>query len=212
MAIAQSNPFMASPFMAGPFMERIVRFLMPFFVSITNDPDAVRVAIAEALASYNITNPADLLNAAQVIAFGFAALDTLGEAHASDLQDGMRLRYLGCANSLGRSVRLCEKALPKQRDPAATPAAEPKANPKAKPAAAPVAAAQPVNADPIAKARVFADQVRARVSTANLAPQADPQLSAEQAPSAFDQTHKLIWATALSEMAGELLDDTTAAP
>jgi hypothetical protein len=70
-----------------------------------------------------------MLNAAQIIAFGFAALETLDEAKASEVSPSMRLRYRGCANNLNRSCQRNEKALASQLSRDVPPAPQPHAEP-----------------------------------------------------------------------------------
>jgi hypothetical protein len=162
-----------------PIIERIVLFLVPFFVGVSDDSAAVRRAILDSLDEFGTTNHADLLIAAQVIAFGFAALDTLAEAHAGNHPEATRVRLRACANTLHRSVRMCEDALAKR--PGTKVPKPPSRN----------AGAQ--TGDAIEQARAFAASVRARLPAARQAPE----------PAGRDR----IWANALREVAGELQDD-----
>ncbi len=98
-----------------PIAERIVLFLLPYFVGVSDDVSAIRRAIFESLEALGATTQADLLTAAQAIAFGFAALDTLAEAHAAGHPEPVRTRLHACANALRRSARQCESALAKRR-------------------------------------------------------------------------------------------------
>ena len=95
----------------SPFLERLVRFLMPFFLGISVDIDATRIEIVETLQSYGARTRSEMLNAARIIAFGMSALDTLGESTATELSASMRLRFRGCANGLNRSSQQNEKTL-----------------------------------------------------------------------------------------------------
>ncbi len=163
-----------------PIIERIVLSLVPFFAGVSDDPAAVRRAIVDSLDEFGTTNHAELLLAAQVIAFGLAALDTLAEAHAGGHPDALRMRLRGCANTLHRSVRMCESALAKRPS---TKAPKP---------ASRTAAAQ--TGDAIEKARAFAASVRARLPATKPAPE----------PAGHNRR---IWADALRDVAGELLED-----
>ncbi len=111
------------------FLERLVLSLMPYFAAIIPDPETARVEILETLASYGGRTWSELINAARIIAFSFAALDTLSEAEAPDMSAAMRLRHRGCANNLNRSCQQNEQILAKRLSldpPAATePTAEP---------------------------------------------------------------------------------------
>jgi hypothetical protein len=100
--------------------ERIVLFLMPFFVGVSDDVAAVRRAITDSLDAFGTTGPAELLAAAQAIAFGLSALDTLAEAHVGGHPEATRIRLRACAVTLQRSALLCERAL-KKRSPAKAP-------------------------------------------------------------------------------------------
>jgi hypothetical protein len=111
-------------------MARLIRFLMPYFLTVTPDFDLARAEILETLASYGARTRSEMLNAAQIIAFGFSALDMLAEAKATEMSASMRLRYRGCANSLNRAGQQNAKTLarrlacdlPDAIDPGAEPA------------------------------------------------------------------------------------------
>jgi hypothetical protein len=96
------------------FLEQIIRFLMPFFITTAVDIDAARFEILDTLDSYGARTRAEMLNAAQIIAFGMSTLDTLAEAKAADLSPSLRLRFRGCANGLNRATQQNENTL-KQR-------------------------------------------------------------------------------------------------
>jgi hypothetical protein len=117
--------------MASLFMERMIRFLLPYFTVITPDLALARAEILQTLASYGARTRSEMLNTVQIIAYGFAGLEMLEEGRAQELSPSMRLRYHGCANNLNRSCHLNEQALSKQlaRDlPPAQPHAEPTDN------------------------------------------------------------------------------------
>lgn len=63
------------------FLERIIRFLMPFFSDTAEDTEEARADIIQTLESYGTRNRAELLNAAQIIAYSFSTLDALAEAN-----------------------------------------------------------------------------------------------------------------------------------
>ncbi len=48
----------------SPFAERLIRFLVPFFLTITPDLDAARMEVLETLASYGARTRSEFLNAA----------------------------------------------------------------------------------------------------------------------------------------------------
>ncbi len=110
---------------ASPFLERLLRFLIPYFTDVTPDLAAARAEAMETLASYGARTRAELLCAAQVIVFGFATLEALHETKTTDMSPLMRLRFRGCANNLNRSCQKTEQTLIKRLDcdePAATDA------------------------------------------------------------------------------------------
>jgi hypothetical protein len=98
----------------NPFLERLIRFLMPYFIPVCTDEATAREDILETLASYAGRSRSEIINAARIIAFSFAALDTLAEAKASGLSPSMGLRYRGCANNLNRSCQQNEQILAKR--------------------------------------------------------------------------------------------------
>jgi hypothetical protein len=112
------------------FMERMILFLKPYFLTMTSDHNLVRAEILETLADYGARTRSEVLNAVQIIAFGFSALDVLAEAKAvTEMSLGMRLRFRGCANGLNRSCQQNGKTLAKRLTcdvpDAANPAADP---------------------------------------------------------------------------------------
>jgi hypothetical protein len=111
------------------FLDQIIRFLMPFFIGTSIDALAARAEIIETLSAYATRTRAEMLNAAQIIAFSMSALDTLAEAKTQDLSPTLRLRFRGCANSLNRATQQNEKTLDQRlcADPpiATPPAPEP---------------------------------------------------------------------------------------
>jgi hypothetical protein len=115
------------PSQAAPFLEGMIRFLLPYFLTFIPDQAAARAEIIETLASYGARTRAEALNAVQVIAFSFTALETLSEAKETEMSLSMRLRYRGCANNLDRSTQRNEATLakrqaadpPQQQDPTA---------------------------------------------------------------------------------------------
>ncbi len=117
---------------ASPFLERLLRYLMPYFTGVTPDPQAARAEALETLASYGARTRGELMNAVQVIILGFSTLDTLCEATAVEMSPSMRLRFRGCANNLNRNGQKTEQTLmkrlacdvPKPTDLAAEPVAD----------------------------------------------------------------------------------------
>ena len=125
--MTQPAPSQPAPFQPSVFLEQIIRFLLPCFLATAVDLDAARQDILETLRSYGARTRAELLNAAQIIAFSLSALDTLSEARAGAMSPSMRLRYRGCANGLNRSSQQNEQSLQQRlcADPVGPDPAEP---------------------------------------------------------------------------------------
>jgi hypothetical protein len=99
------------PFSDAPFLDRLMLWLMPYFLTVTSDRASASTEIFRTLRSYGARTRAELLSAAQIIAFGFSALDTLAEASTTEMSASMRLRYKGCANNLSRNGQKTEQIL-----------------------------------------------------------------------------------------------------
>lgn len=95
----------------NPFLITMIAFLEPYFICAGIDIAATHAEIVETLGSYGTRSRSEILNAAQIIAFGMSTLETLREAKADDMSSSMRVRYRGCANGLNRSGQQNEKTL-----------------------------------------------------------------------------------------------------
>jgi hypothetical protein len=115
----------------GLFMDRLVRFLIPYFLPLTADLDLARAEIGDTITAYGARTRAEMLNVVQIIAFSFSALDLLAEAKAleQEIPAPQRLRYRGCANGLSRGSQQNERTLARRlacdQPGASQPAAEP---------------------------------------------------------------------------------------
>lgn len=95
-----------------PFLDRVICYLMPYFLSMAPDVPTARANILETLAAYGTRTRAELLIAVRIIAFSMSALDTLAEAKLNnDFAPTLRLRFATCANNLNRSARWAETTL-----------------------------------------------------------------------------------------------------
>jgi hypothetical protein len=141
-----SSPAMPSPATSlpaairpGPFLNRLVIYLLPYFLAVTADQAKAEAEVLETLASYGARTRAELVKAVQIIALSFSALEVLAEAKADrQMPPPLRLRYFGCANALSRHSEHSEKTLEKRlkcdlHAPAKS-AAEPAYQPAPKPA------------------------------------------------------------------------------
>ena len=99
---------------ASPFLERLLRFLIPYFTGVSADIAVARAEALETLVSYGARTRAELLCAVQIIIFSFAALDTLAEANMDHISPAMRIRFRGCANNLNRNCQKNELILAKR--------------------------------------------------------------------------------------------------
>ncbi len=103
--------------------EQVVCHLAPFFLDAARGDSADAKAAAQAmLDGYDTQTTEQLQLAAQIIAFSFAALDSLRRAAAEpDLPVNIQLRLRGNANAMNRSAQQCRRALQLRRKAGATP-------------------------------------------------------------------------------------------
>ncbi len=177
-----------------PLLDQILVLLMPFFAG--TDRKLVAAAVLETLGDYMPATRAELLHAAQIIAFSMSALDSLSEAISLELPTTLRMRLRGGANALNRSATQTLRALDKcQAAAAAEDPALPDPVATANPPLPPAAEAEPTAADiqPSAAAAP-------RVQSAHSQPQAAHSGISEE-------EHKQIWAQALREVAAGLVPD-----
>jgi hypothetical protein len=105
---------MSRPLQPSLFLERLIRFLLPFFLDATQNVEAARSEILETIASHGAHTRAQMLNVAQIIAFGLSALELLSEARATtEMSPSMRLRFRSCANGLNRACQQNANSLAK---------------------------------------------------------------------------------------------------
>jgi hypothetical protein len=134
-------------------LDTVLALLAPFFLAATNgDLAAARVAAGQMLADYNAETREELRLAAEVISFGFQALEALSQAAAPDLPINRVMRLRGSAVSLNRSAQQNQRKLDQlQRARKAAEKAEATEQPQpapAQPAPAQPAPAQPAPAQP----------------------------------------------------------------
>jgi hypothetical protein len=173
----QSGPETDPPLtLAEILMNLIVILLAPMFLSATGgDISFARMAALETVNGYRSQNQTDLLSIAQIIAFGLAALGSLSLSMADDLSLTMTLRLRGNANALNRSAEHSRRAL---RDTATT------ATPQIAPAPIPVAPKLPAE-------------------TQNHPKPAPLKSPTPSEPALTDQQIQAMWATAMTDVAGE---------
>jgi hypothetical protein len=94
------------------FLDRLVCYLMPYFLPMTTSIDLARADILETLDAYGARTRAELLTVVEILAFSLSALDALMAAKAdTTISPSLQLRFRGCANNLGRSSHQAEKSL-----------------------------------------------------------------------------------------------------
>ena len=130
------------------FLERIVFSLLPYFAATLPDLQDARHAIVGALTGYAARTRAEILEAAQIVAYSFTALDSLGEAAKQDVSLPMRLRLRGQAIALNRSKKQCQTSLADSLCYDAVEAAPLRAEPAPIRTAAPQRAPAPAVAEP----------------------------------------------------------------
>jgi len=161
--LAQAAPASApesEPSAVDTLLNAIITLLMPLFIAQSGDPLGARLAIIETLAAYGAQTRAELLNAAQVIAFSLSALDNLGRAMAPELSVSLCLRLRGGANALNRAARQNARALN-----APTPNDDQRTNP-ARGSHGPAQPADPAEETDEADIQVAMEQARNRIAMA----------------------------------------------
>jgi hypothetical protein len=101
---------------APAFLEEMVACLLHLFIrGAGGDEAAARYAVLSTLAAYDPKDEQELRLAAEIISFGFAALEALGKAMNPDLPLNAVLRLRGNANAAHRSGYQCQRTLDKLR-------------------------------------------------------------------------------------------------
>jgi hypothetical protein len=95
---------------------KIIGLLTPLFLcSAGTDVLTARHAASQMLAAYNVQTEEELRLAAEIIGFGFGALDALSRSTAHGLSISAILRLRGSANAQHRSANQCQRTLEKLR-------------------------------------------------------------------------------------------------
>jgi len=160
--MSETSTIPAEPPLRSPFLARIILFLMPYFLPTCPDAAAAAQEILETIASYGVASRSEVINAARVIAFSFAALDTLVEAKEPDLSPSLRLRHKSCANGLNRACQQNERLLTARLARNAPDTAPPRPDPK--PPAEPARQQEPVNDVPDAEFHKEIEQAEAAIA------------------------------------------------
>jgi hypothetical protein len=162
------------------FLERLIRLLLPYFLGVCPDLDAARAEILETLASYGARTRSEMLNAAEIIAYGLSGLDALFEAKTAEMSPSLRLRYRGCANNLSRSCQKAEQMLTKRLASDLPQSAEPHP--------------EPVNDMPQPEVQQAIQAVQATIATYRNRPSANhPTTSPQAQPASQDDHNNHLW-------------------
>ena len=93
-------------------LDTVLGHLAPHFLaSAQNDAPTARHAASQMLAAYNAETEDELHLAADIVSFGFHALEALSEAAAPDLSLNNKLRLRGSAVSLSREAHKARRKL-----------------------------------------------------------------------------------------------------
>ena len=104
------------PTIAPAFLEEMVAHLLHLFIrGAGGNEAAARYAVLSTLVAYDPEDEQELRLAAEIISFGFAALEALAKAMNPDLPLNAVLRLRGNANAAHRSGHQCQRTLDKLR-------------------------------------------------------------------------------------------------
>ncbi len=97
-------------------LDKIIGLLVPLFLTgAAGDLLTARHAASRLLADYQPETEEELRLAAEIICFGFGALDALSQSMAPNLTLNAILRLRGSANTQQRSANQCQRTLDKLR-------------------------------------------------------------------------------------------------
>jgi hypothetical protein len=188
----------------------IVAFLVPMFLSTSGGDIAfARMAAVETINAYRARNHVDLIAIAQVIACSLSALGSLGLAMADNLSLSMTLRLRGNAVALNRAADQNRRALRESHSIDADP----------HPTGAPDGFAFTTDPDEaLYEAKVLADvaaaqkltaeaQARLQITEPPATPAPIPTPAPAAAPEMTEQQWHAMWASAMTDVAGEFTAD-----
>jgi hypothetical protein len=107
-----AEPLMAAAILPAAVLETIlIRLAAIFLAGAKGDMTAARHAAAQMLAAYDPQTGDEVRLAANIICFGFHALEALGQSAASDMPLTRVLRLRGSAVSLNREATKAQRRL-----------------------------------------------------------------------------------------------------
>jgi hypothetical protein len=98
----------------SPFRERLISYLLPYFLPLTADVELARAEVVETLESYGARTRSEMINAMRIISLSFASMDLLAAANDAEVPPDLQLSYIRHANSLARTCQQNENALAKR--------------------------------------------------------------------------------------------------
>jgi hypothetical protein len=111
-------------------MDTILEHLAPhFLLGADNDLPTARQAASQMLAAYAVETDEELRLAAEIVSFGFHALEALSEAAPADLSLNKKLRLRGSAVSLSREAHKSQRKLDQLQRARLTASRQPEAQP-----------------------------------------------------------------------------------
>jgi hypothetical protein len=112
-------------------VDTILEHLAPhFLLGADNDLPTARQAASQMLAAYAVETDEELRLAAEIVSFGFHALEALSEAAAADLSLNKKLRLRGSAVSLSREAHKSQRKLDQLQRARLTASRQPEAQPR----------------------------------------------------------------------------------
>ena len=98
----------------SPFRERLITYLLPYFLPLTSDFQHARQEVIDTIEAYGARTRAEMINAMRIIALSFTSMELLAAGKAADMPPEMRLQYIRHGNSLARTCQQNENALAKR--------------------------------------------------------------------------------------------------
>lgn len=187
----------------------IAVLLAPMFLMATGgDLDLARAAAIETVKDYRARHNADLVAIAQIIAFGLAALCSLGRSMEDDVDVPTLLLLHGNANALSRSAEANRRAIRNDRNDEPAPRqAMPEQPERVEQEAAVAQAAYPIDTTIFLTAAAAAElftEAEARLQTPEQTPGQAPFLPPESHSASDEKRHEAMWAIALANEASEI--------
>ena len=192
-APAPDANFPLSP--AETLLNLLVLLIAPMFLTASGaDIRYARLAALDTINAYQARNQADLIAIAQIVAYGLAALGSLGLSMTDDISLSMILRLRGNANACTRSAEQNRRAL-RESQAQANPSPEPRFG-------AADAAYEAEALASLAETQKLVADAQAHRQVAEPAPPPAP-IAPASAPAPTEQQRQAMWASAMTDVAQE---------